>query len=57
MTADQNGRSDAFDAARIVGVHTTEVSRSLAPRTGLSLALESLRGALDDAGKIGRAHV
>jgi acetyl-CoA acetyltransferase len=50
MTADQNGRSDAFDAALIVGVHTTEVSRSLAPRTGLSLALESLRGALDDAG-------
>ena len=42
--------NQAFDAARIVGVYTTEVARSLAPRTGLSLALESLRGALDDAG-------
>ena len=36
--------NQAFDAARIVGVYTTEVARSLAPRTGLSLALES-RGA------------
>jgi acetyl-CoA acetyltransferase len=45
-----SARGAAFDAARIVGVHTTEVGRSLAPRSGLSLALESLRGALDDAG-------
>ena len=41
---------DVLDSARIVGVHTTEIGRSLAPRTGFSLALESLRGALDDAG-------
>jgi acetyl-CoA acetyltransferase len=39
-----------FDAARIVGVHTTKPGRSLAPRTGISVALEALRGALDDAG-------
>jgi hypothetical protein len=41
---------DTLDAARIVGVHTTEQARSLAPRTGFSLALEALTGALDDAG-------
>ncbi|HXC78908.1 MAG TPA: thiolase family protein [Candidatus Acidoferrum sp.] len=41
---------DVLEATRIVGVHTTEVRRSLAPRTGFSLALESLKGALDDAG-------
>ncbi|MER7006068.1 thiolase family protein [Dactylosporangium sp. NPDC000555] len=39
-----------LDGARIVGVHTTAVGRSLHPRTGFSLALESLLGALDDAG-------
>lgn len=39
-----------LDAARIVGVYTTEQKRSHAPRTGLSLALESIHGALDDAG-------
>jgi acetyl-CoA acetyltransferase len=39
-----------LDAARIVGVYTTEQARSLAPRTGFSLALEALKGGLDDAG-------
>jgi len=36
--------------ARIVGVHTTKQARSLAPRSSFSVALEALRGALDDAG-------
>jgi acetyl-CoA acetyltransferase len=50
MTGKSAAATTAFDAARIAGVYTTEVGRSLAPRTGMSLALESLRGALDDAG-------
>jgi acetyl-CoA acetyltransferase len=41
---------DLFDAGRIVGIYTTEHKRSLWPRTGISLALEALKGALDDAG-------
>jgi acetyl-CoA acetyltransferase len=40
----------AFDGARIVGIYTTVQGRVLAPRTGFSLALEALQGALDDAG-------
>jgi acetyl-CoA acetyltransferase len=44
------GGSDLFDGARIVGIYTTEHKRSLWPRTGISLALEALKGALDDAG-------
>lgn len=39
-----------LDAARVVGVHTTVQARDLSPRTGFDLALESLLGALDDAG-------
>lgn len=37
-------------SARIVGVYTTEQKRDLSPRSSLSLALESIGGALDDAG-------
>lgn len=36
--------------ARIVGVYTTKQSRDLSSRTGFSLALEAMNGALDDAG-------
>lgn len=36
--------------ARIVGVYTTEQARDLSDRTGFSLALEAMNGALDDAG-------
>jgi len=39
-----------LDAARIVGVCTTQQARSLLPRTGFSVALEALTGALADAG-------
>lgn len=39
-----------FEGARIVGVYTTTQARVLAPRTGFSLALEALKGALNDAG-------
>ena len=39
-----------IDDARIVGVYTTQQSRDLSHRTGFSLALESLHGALADAG-------
>ena len=39
-----------LDDARIVGVYTTQQSRDLSHRTGHSLALESLQGALADAG-------
>lgn len=39
-----------LQGARIVGVHTTQQARKLAPRTGFSVALEALHGALDDAG-------
>ena len=38
-----------YENARIVGVYTTRQARSLAPRTSFSLALEALRGALEDA--------
>jgi acetyl-CoA acetyltransferase len=41
---------DELAGARIVGVYTTEQARSLAPRTGFSLAMEALNGALADAG-------
>jgi acetyl-CoA acetyltransferase len=41
--------TDAFGAARIVGVATTEQARSLAPRSGFSLGLEALLLALEDA--------
>ena len=43
-------KADAFGAARIVGVATTEQARSHAPRSGFSLGLEALRLALEDAG-------
>lgn len=43
-------KGPALKAARIVGVYTTEQKRSHAPRTSLSLAMESIKGALDDAG-------
>jgi acetyl-CoA acetyltransferase len=46
MISDRTG----LDGARIVGVYTTEQARSLLPRTGFSLALEALTGALADAG-------
>lgn len=39
-----------FDGARITGAYTTEQARDLSHRTGFSLALEALNGALDDAG-------
>ena len=42
--------NDPFDAVRIVGVHTTEQSRDLSHRSGFSLALEAVHGALADAG-------
>src|SRR5262249_38419867 len=35
--------------ARIVVVYTTKQARDLSPRTGFSLALEAMKGALDDA--------
>ena len=41
---------DELAGARIAGVYTTKQARSLAPRTGFSLALEALDGALADAG-------
>src|ERR1700730_865842 len=34
----------------IVGVYTTEQAKSLLPRTSVSLQLEAIKGALDDAG-------
>ncbi|OAI42967.1 hypothetical protein AYO38_11090 [bacterium SCGC AG-212-C10] len=40
---------DEFDGARIVGVYTTQQARVLAPRTGFSVALEAIMGALADA--------
>lgn len=40
----------SFDDVRIVGVYATPQRRDMWPRTGFSLALEALRGALDDAG-------
>jgi acetyl-CoA acetyltransferase len=40
---------DVFEDVRIVGVATTEQARSLAPRSGFSLALEALQLALADA--------
>lgn len=39
-----------FGDARIVGVHTTEQAKRLPGRTGVSVALEALHGALADAG-------
>lgn len=41
---------DEYSGARIAGAFTTVQARVLAPRTGASLALEALKGALDDAG-------
>ncbi|MSQ29903.1 MAG: thiolase family protein [Dehalococcoidia bacterium] len=41
---------DEFEGARIVGVYTTQQARDLSSRTGFSLALEAMKGALDDAG-------
>ena len=41
---------DELAGARIVGVYTTQQARSLPDRTGFSLALEALNGALADAG-------
>jgi acetyl-CoA acetyltransferase len=40
----------ALAQARIVGAATTEQSRDLSRRSGMSLALEALRNAADDAG-------
>jgi acetyl-CoA acetyltransferase len=39
-----------LEGARIVGVYTTQQARDLSYRTGFSLALEAMKGALDDAG-------
>ena len=41
---------DELAGARIAGVYTTEQARSLPDRTGFSVALEALNGALADAG-------
>jgi acetyl-CoA acetyltransferase len=41
---------DDLDGARIVGVYTTQQARDLSHRTGFSVALEAMKGALDDAG-------
>ena len=41
---------DEFAGARIAGVYTTRQGRVLAPRSGFSVAMEALKGALDDAG-------
>lgn len=41
---------DDLKGARIVGVYTTKQARDLSHRTGFSLALEAIKGALDDAG-------
>src|SRR3989442_12391816 len=41
---------DELDGARIVGVYTTQQARDLSYRSGFSVALEALKGALDDAG-------
>ena len=45
MTAEQD-----FGKVRIVGVSTTRQARSLVPASGLSLAMQAIQGALDDAG-------
>lgn len=39
-----------LNKARIVGVSTTRQARSLVPATSLSLAMEAIHGALEDAG-------
>ena len=39
-----------MDDARIVGVGMSEQARDLSHRTGFSVALESLKQALDEAG-------
>lgn len=39
-----------MDNARIVGVYTTKQARDLSHRSGFSVGLEALKGALDDAG-------
>ena len=41
---------NGLDDVRIAGVYTTKQSRDLSHRTGFSLALEALNGALDNAG-------
>ena len=41
---------DGSDNARIGGAYLTEQGRDLSHRSGFSLALEAMNGALDDAG-------
>src|SRR5579883_2487865 len=41
---------DEFAGARIVGAFNTKQARDLSPRSGYSVALEAMNGALADAG-------